>query len=161
MDQQRFAGPELAQLKHVEPNGEKCLGQGCSVHGAQADGDREALRGRGHGVFGIAAAGQQRADGVAGLPPVYVGTQRLDRAGDLQARDRRDTRTQRVATRGLQHIGAIQARSRDFNQDLARAGRGDGRFDDAKLAAGLNDFDLSHLFHSSHLLQKTHLFSRQ
>ena len=76
---------------------------------AQPGGDRQALRRRSHSVFGVAAASEQGADRVAGFPAVYVGAQSLDHARDLQAWDRRDAGTQRIAAGGLQQVGAIHA----------------------------------------------------
>ena len=87
-----------------------------------AVGHRQAVARVGQAVFGIAAAGDQRAD----LRPASASddafAQRDDFAGNLQPGDRRGARRRRIAPLPLEHVGPVDPGIGDPDQHLAGAG---------------------------------------
>ncbi len=72
MNQEGLAGFQAAALEDVVPHRKAGFRQrSCGVR-AEARRDREAVRGRGDAVLGIATARGERADGVADGPGVHA-----------------------------------------------------------------------------------------
>ena len=110
-------------------------------------GDRQRVVLVGQRVLGVAAARQERADGVAHPPARAAGADGGDLAGRLEPGQVGRARRRRVGAGALQHVGAVDAGGAHPDQDLARrrlrhppprrpqhlrpAGRGD--LDDAHL----------------------------
>ncbi len=99
----------------------------------RAGGDEVHAVGHGHHLaggdghlFGVAAAGEQGADAVAGLPLLDALTDRFDLAGGLHADDRRRARWRRVEAATLQDVGAVDRGAVHADQHLAGGGDGVG-----------------------------------
>ena len=91
------------------PNGEQCLGEGCSLCHAEAGRDGQALSDRSDRVFSVAAAVCQCADRVARVPVFDRVAGGDDSAGDLQAEDRGCIFRWRVQARPLQQVCTVNA----------------------------------------------------
>lgn len=67
----------------------------------------------------VPAAGHQAEDAIALGEVDHVAAQRLDLAGDLEARDgSRRSRRKRVATEAQENVGAVHPRGADVDADL-------------------------------------------
>ncbi len=122
VDEDGLAGGGTATVEQVRPHGEIGLGQAGGGDEIEAFRDRQALAGRGDAIVGVAAAGHQRANPVANLPPARADD---DFAGDFEAHDRRRARRHRVQPLPLQDVGAVDPGSVDPDQHLVRR-RGPG-----------------------------------
>ncbi len=110
-------------FEHIGEHREHGLGQGGGVGEVEAFGDGQGVAGVDHGVLGVAAAAQQGADLVAGLPASRSGH---DLAGDLQAQGDRRAGRRRVEPQALQQVRTVDAGGTHADQDLARARLGAG-----------------------------------
>jgi uncharacterized small protein (DUF1192 family) len=79
-----------------------------------------------HGVFGITAAGDERADLIAFAPRCHIRADVRDLAGHFHAKRLRCTGRRRIAAFGLVHIGVIKSRRAYLNENLSRFGFGLG-----------------------------------
>ena len=104
--------------------------------------DRQALLVRHGGALGVAAAGQQRADRIADRPAAHVRAERGDDAGDFETGNIGRARRRRILAEALQHVGAIDARGGDVDQDFAGGGNRIGTLDELQdlRRTGLGDF---------------------
>ncbi len=121
MDQYLLAGLDVSGL--VQRAIRRLAGDGQARRLLEVQGAGLACqhRYRHHGIFGVAAALPRDADNrVANLPSAHPGTERVDDAGDIRARDLSDT-----AARGLP-VHRIHARGAHLDQDFARARAGHG-----------------------------------
>ena len=80
-----------------------------------------------HRQLGLAASSHDRHHAVALRESLRAGAERLDLAGELQARDvGRGAGRRRVGAPPLEHVRPVQARGAHANQQLALAGLGIG-----------------------------------
>src|SRR5436190_2298682 len=117
--QERLAGGQTSALEHVGPDSKERLRNGRGGGEIDATRDRQALRRRRHAVLGVAAARYQRTHGLAFPPAARLRPDRGNRPGHFQARNVRRPRRRRIPALTLHHIGPIDARGRDFDQDVA------------------------------------------
>ena len=113
---------------------------------ADAVGDRQHLASGHHDLLGVAAACQQRAHLVAGLPSGDVAAHGRDAAGAFQAGIRRSAGRRRIEPLPLCQIRAVDTGGGDIDQHLVRSGRRIRRLHPAKDVgpAGLGDDDGMH-----------------
>ena len=90
----------------------------------------------------VPAPGQQRHGPIAHRPAVYVRTDLRHHAGAFQPEDRRGARRRRIATRGLQQIGAIHRRRAHGDAQVICAEY--RTFGLADLETGVGDQDCAH-----------------
>ena len=97
-----------------------------------------ALR-RGRDALGIAAAADERADPIA-IPATVTDAvaERGDGARDLESGNIAGSRWRRILAAALQHVGTIDARGFNCDQDLAGA-----RLDGSGRSTGLQDLRLA------------------
>ena len=122
LHQQGLACLQAGAVEDIAPHGEEGLGQRGRLDVGQASGNRQALRHRGHAIFGIAATSHQRADAIAHSEAGRGQGRRvtrLDDARDLQPRQVRGTGRRCVMPLALQHIGAIDTAGRHADEQLA------------------------------------------
>ena len=93
-----------------------------------------------HGVFGIAAAGNQRADPVAGLPARDAFADGFDLAGDFKAQRVGRARRRRIAAGALDKVGTVYPRRVNPDQNLSRSGRGLPDFVQGRACSPTTDF---------------------
>ena len=122
VDEDRLARLQLAALEHVGPDGEERLGDARRLDRREALRDRQALLVRNGGACRVAAAREERADRIADRPAAHVRAERGDDAGDFETGNVGRARRRRILAEALQQIGAIDARGRDVDQDLAGGG---------------------------------------
>jgi hypothetical protein len=116
MNQKRLANLERAMFEHIGEDREHGLGQGGGVGEVETLRDGQGVAGVDHGVLGVAAAAQQGADLVAGLPASRSGH---DLAGDLQAQGGRRAGRRRVEAQALQQVRTVHPGRPHADQDLA------------------------------------------
>ena len=110
--------------------------------------DRQALLdGRG-AVFGVAAAGDERADAVAlgdGARPVHDGS------GDLEARQVGRAWRRRILAEPLHDVRTVDTGGRDADEHFTGRGSRNGAFDEAQDVgpARFRDLDRAHRFGNS------------
>ncbi len=116
--QQRFLTFQSGPLEHVDPHREEGLGKSRSLDERIAARDRQALR-RGRGdILGVAAAGHQRADPIAGFPFIHACAGGDDGAGHLEPWYVGCAGRWRVAALALQDVGSVDAGRGDLDQNL-------------------------------------------
>jgi hypothetical protein len=111
-----------AAIEQIAPHREEGLRQAGRVDQGETPRHRQALRRRGDAIFGIAAAGDERADLVALMPFGDALAEPRDRAGDFEAEDRRSARRRRVIAGALQDIRPVDPGGGDADQHLAGGG---------------------------------------
>ncbi len=73
------------------------------------------------GAIGVASAADEREHAIAGAEAGHAGADRLDFAGQLEARDvRRSARRSRVPPGALHQVGGVDAARPDAHDDLPR-----------------------------------------
>src|SRR5207253_2494584 len=82
-----LSGGEPAAIEDVGPHREEGFGQTGGIDERNALRHRQALRRRRDAIFGIAAAGNQRADRIALMPSGHLRAERGDGSGDFEAED--------------------------------------------------------------------------
>jgi hypothetical protein len=115
-------GREAGDAHEVGPQGGHRLGQPGGIDERDAVGDSEHAVRPGEGVGGVAAAVEQGTDLVADLPPSHALTERDHPPGGLQARVVGRAVRRRVVSLQLEQVCPVDARGRDLDEDLARAG---------------------------------------
>ena len=146
MDQDGFAFGQPPAGDDIVIDSEHILGQAGRFQQAQACGDRQAERGFGNTVIGIAATDHQRADGIAKAQAGHARAERDNRAGDFEAGHIGGPGGRWIAASALQAIGTVDTCSRHFDQDLTLSGhwyRAGFKGDDLG-AAGSRKTDLAH-----------------
>jgi hypothetical protein len=123
MDQHGLARLQRAAFEHIVPDREECLRNRAGFHHAERRDDRQRVALVHRHVFGVAAAGDERRDLVAGLPALHAVAERHDLAGDLEAWNIGRARGRGILSLALHHIGAVHACGRDPDQHLARLRR--------------------------------------
>ena len=115
--------PRAAAPEQVGPDREEGLGQAPRPRPSTAapGTGRHWPSGRG-AIFGIAAAGDQRADRLADPARIDALADRDDRARHLEARDRRRPGRRRIEAEPLHDVGPVDAGRLDPDQHFARAG---------------------------------------
>ncbi len=105
----------------------KCTsGQRGGIHQCNAGGNGQQAIDARHRIFGVAAAAEQRADGIARLPAGDAAAKFRDGAGDFHAQRAGRAGRRRIHAHGLGNIGAVESCRGDGDQNLAGAGRGPG-----------------------------------
>ena len=122
MDEEGFAGPGMAAVHDIRPDGEPCFRQPGGISHRHARRHRQALPGGCRAIFGIATASDKRADCITDPPALDRPAHRDHDAGDFQPRDRRHAGRHRVQAQPLQHIRAIDPGGGDLDQHLVRPG---------------------------------------
>ena len=113
---------QSAALEDIGPDGEIGLGDGAGFLQRQPGGNRQGIVLMDHGVLGVAAAGDERADLVADLVARDAFAEGDDPAGDLQSGNVGGAGRRGIATHALQYVGSVDAGDRDMDQDLAGTG---------------------------------------
>ncbi len=146
MHEQPLAGLERCPLEHIVPDGEHGLGQGGRLDESEALRHRQGGDFGRHGVFGIAAAIDERAYEIAVLEAGCAGTAGNDLARHLEPEKVGGALGRRVEALTLEHVGTVDAGRRDLDQDLAWAWRGHRprRRDEHLRSATLLRFDDRH-----------------
>ena len=147
MHQQDLALLQATALEHIVPDGEEGLRQRRGLGHREAGRHRQRVALVDEAILRVAAARCQRADRVADLPACNGGPDRGDLARHLQAGKIGRALRRRVGALALQHVGTVDARRVDPDQDLARPGFGHGaqfRFQHHR-PARLGDRDRRHL----------------
>src|SRR5262245_14544674 len=122
VEQRRFAGAEPAAIEDIRPDREKRFGDGRRGHQVHPFRNRQTLHGRGRAQRRVTATREQGADAVADAPIGDATANRVDGAGDLEARQvaRSCRRWIRAAT--LQDVGTVDTRGRDSDPYFSRRG---------------------------------------
>ena len=137
-----------AALEHIVPDRHQRFRGRAGLHASTAPaGTAHRLGILRDAILRVAAAGHQRHHLVAELVLVGAGADRDHFAGDFEAGQVAGAGRRRIAAGALRHVGAVDARGRDLDQDLVRAGRRHrAGFGHQHLgAAGLADADDGHL----------------
>jgi hypothetical protein len=129
-----LTGFQRAALEHVVPDGEEGFRCGTGLHHVEAGGNRQGGGFLGEAVLGVAAAVDEGADLVAGLPARDAAADLGHFAGDFQARQLGMTGRRRIGADALLHIRSVDAGGRHLDEDLAVAGLG------RRHAGGLQNF---------------------
>ena len=130
----------------MTPDGKEGFRQRGGLGQAQArrNGQRIAFM---HGaIFGIAAAGDEGANPIAGREAGHAFPGGHHFAGNFQAGDIRGAGRRRIVPLALQHVGAVNAGGGDFHQKLARLRNRHRAFSDDQNLGGarLADFNRFH-----------------
>ena len=118
---------ETRAAEHVLPDGEHVLRQRRGFVRAPVLRDRQHLLLRRDGVLGVAAARQQRAHRVAGLPARHALARRRHASRHFQAGHVGRARRRRMHAAALQRIRAADADRLHADQHFRRPGTGSGR----------------------------------
>ena len=119
MDQHPVAVRREAALEQIDPDGEQRLGHCRGVDQRQRARNGKAGPRRRDAIFGIAAAGDQRANLLADqLRRPRAASHHL--SGYLEAQHIGRARRRRIHAPPLQHVGPIHPGRRDLDQHLAR-----------------------------------------
>ena len=125
MDEEGLTGLQAAALEDIGPDGKEGLGDRTGLGERQALGSGQGIALVDHGVFGIAAAGDEGADGCSNRKAIGTLALRHHRAREFEAGNVGSARRRVVAALTLQNVGAVDAGGSDGDQDLAGAGLGD------------------------------------
>ena len=117
---------QAAALEHVVPHGEEALGDRGRFRHRQAGWHRQAGSLICGAIFRVAAAGDERHHAVALFEAACAGTQRRDRARNLEPGNLGVSLGRGIVALALHEIGAVDARRRHLDEHLPRAGSGDG-----------------------------------
>jgi hypothetical protein len=123
MDEEGLAALQPPALEDVGPDGEEGFGNDGGLDHREALRRGQALTGRRDAIFRVAAAGDEGAEAVAGLP-LHAGADRDDAACDLQPGNVGDAGRGVVAPHSLQHVRPVHPGRVDLDKHLAGAGRG-------------------------------------
>ena len=118
VDQQRLAFGGHPAFEDVVPDREQSLGNRRGLVQRHSCRHGQAMPEMGEAVFGIAAAGDERADLLAEQRFGRALAQRDDFARYLEARDRRGARRRRVEALPLDDVGAVDPGMADPDQHL-------------------------------------------
>ncbi len=146
--QQQLAFAQVSGHHQVRPHRARHFGKPGRVHQVDTVRNRQHLTGGNGDVFGVSAAGQQRANFLSHRPSGDIRADFGDDAGDLHADDLAGARRWRVFTGGLQHVGAVDTGRGDFDQHLARPRGHVGYFLPEQLIGGFGD-DGMHAGHAT------------
>ncbi len=122
MDEEALAGLQAPALEDIGPDGEEGLGDRARLGERQAPGGGQGIALVDHSIFGIAAAGDEGADGRADRKAAGTFALGDHRAGEFETGDVGGAGRGIVAALALQHVGTVDAGSRDGDEDLAGAG---------------------------------------
>jgi hypothetical protein len=117
-----------AALEDIGEDGEDRLRQGRGLNEIETLRDRQGVPGVDHREFGIAAAAQQGADPVAGLPAGDALPDLIHLAGDLESQNVRRAGRRGIVGRGAAADRAGSRRRPDPDADLAGTGLRIGTF---------------------------------
>ena len=106
-------------VEDIGPHRAERLHQPAGIDEADALRHLQALHRRHRAIFAIAVGDQERADLVAGLPPLTPSPSLDDRPRAFEAGDVAGAGRHRVAAHALQAIGAVDPRRGDADQHLA------------------------------------------
>jgi hypothetical protein len=147
VDQQGLAAAEAGLADDRVVRGDERLGDRRGVlerHPVGDFGDRALV---GDELLGVAAAAGQAEHAIADREPLDAGPERVDLAGELQARDvGRRVGRRGVGAHALQQVGAVDGRRPHPDPDLPARGLGRGAFDEGEDVGSswLGDRDRSH-----------------
>ena len=150
MNQKSLAGLERAALEDIMPHRHERLGQASRFGHAKPGRHPHARSLKRQRIFGIAPASGQRRHLVARLPARDALAKRGNLAPGLKPRDVRHSRRRRIKPLALQHVGPVNTRRRNLNENLAAAGAGHWHLGNGEHigAAGFADDDRFHAFSS-------------
>ena len=122
MDQQRLALREAGPEEDVGIHRAHRLGQRGGLDEGRALRSGQELAGGDGDLLGVAAAGEQCAYRVTGLPAGHVRADRGDRARALKAGIRRGALRRRVVPLALHHVRAVHRGCGHVDENLVRSG---------------------------------------
>jgi hypothetical protein len=162
--QERFpCSQRLCVEEQVGPHGKGCLRQRRGVFHRDAFRNRQHLSLRGHAVFRISSARQQRTHRVANLPSRHIRACCGDVSAHLHPQDVGDTGRRRVMSLALHDVGAVHAGGCHLDEHFVRPGRRAREFSNAHRSgfAWPLDHDRPHaLFSDIHTVSLKHFSCR-
>ena len=150
VDEQRFSRAQLAAPEDVGPDREVGFGQRRRADRIHSRRNRQRLRRGHHGVLGVAASRNQRADQIALRPARRLTVEHRTNAGhgsrELEAGNVRCAGRRRVTSLTLHQVGPVHARRVDPDEDLVRPGLRHGPLDRAQhvRSTELGNLDRNH-----------------